>query len=230
MEQIEKNTVSSENQLKESEYVTFINQSGKGKRILFAGNSITRHGIKPEIGWYNDFGMAASSAENDYVHLLVSKFDKIFPDAAYCICQAALWETKYTEGESVLFEYENARSFNADIVVMRIIENCMTENFQSDVFYDEYVKLIKYLNPQDGKVVLTSGFWKHPGDGIIESVAKDFNYPFAYLGELGEDDGMKATGLFEHSGVAAHPCDEGMKKIAEIIYDLITQMQMSPAS
>ena len=34
MRQIDKNTVSSKGQLKESEFVTFINAEGKGKRIL----------------------------------------------------------------------------------------------------------------------------------------------------------------------------------------------------
>lgn len=221
MYQIEKNTVSSKNQLKESECVTFINPKGKGKRILFVGNSITRHGVKHDIGWHNDFGMAASCIENDYVHLLVSMLDKIYPDAVYCICQVALWEMKYKEGESVLSKYENAHSFSADIVVMRMIENCTIKDFDCEIFYNEYVKLISYLNPENRKVVLTSGFWKHPGDKVIEQVAKDFGYSFAYLGELGEDDNMKATGLFEHSGVAAHPGDVGMRAIAEAIYGLM---------
>lgn len=221
MNQIEKNTVSANNQLEETEYVTFINPNGKGKRILFVGNSITRHGFLPEIGWYNDFGMAASCIENDYVHILASKLDKIYPDAVYCVCQVALWETKYQEGESILFEYESAHNFDADIVVMRIIENCKTDDFDRNAFYKEYVKLIKYLNPKNGKVILTSGFWKHVGDEVIEKVAEDFNYPFAYLGELGENDKMKALGLFEHEGVAVHPGDEGMKEIANIIYNKI---------
>ena len=46
------------------------------------------------------------------------------------------------------------------------------------------------------------------------------------MGELGENDKMKASGLFEHEGVAVHPGDEGMKEIANIIYNKIVSNEM----
>ena len=69
MEQMDKNTVKSENQLNKMSHITFENETGKGARVLFVGNSITRHGVKADIGWFNDWGMAATSKENDYVHI-----------------------------------------------------------------------------------------------------------------------------------------------------------------
>jgi len=54
---------------------------------------------------------------------------------------------------------------------------------------------------------------------LIKRVAQKLNAPCIYLGDLGEMDEMKAVGLFEHSGVAAHPGDKGMSEIAKLILE-----------
>ena len=41
-------------------------------KILFLGNSITRHGPSQAVGWSGDWGMAASAREKDFVHLVTS--------------------------------------------------------------------------------------------------------------------------------------------------------------
>ena len=64
--QLEKNNVATSNQLKESGCVRFYNPRGTGKRILFAGNSMTLHGYRPQIGWYGQWGMAASAVPKWY--------------------------------------------------------------------------------------------------------------------------------------------------------------------
>lgn len=222
MRQIEKNTVSAKGQLQKSEFVAVINPEGTGKRIMFVGNSITRHGILPSIGWHNDWGMAASDIEKDYVHLIISEINKKCEDATFCICQAAEWEVHYKNGSEKLELYEEARNFQPDLIIMRIVENCKQEDFDHEAFSEEYEKLIDYLNPsKKADVILTSGFWKNVGDADIERIANKRGYCFEYLGELGEDDNMKAIGLFEHGGVANHPGDKGMQAIADRILDVI---------
>ncbi len=47
--ELRKNTVDSCKQLDDSSYIKFINYNGKGKRVMFVGNSITLHGINEGV-------------------------------------------------------------------------------------------------------------------------------------------------------------------------------------
>lgn len=220
--QMDKNTVSATDQLKQTGPVRFFNSEGKGKRVLFVGNSITLHSKKADIGWHGEWGMAASSIENDYVHRLMSATCEKSPDCAFCICQVAEWERQYKNGKSVNNLFENARNFNADIIVMRFVENCSKDGFDKQVFKTETINLLNYLNPSNtAKIILTTGFWHHPADEGITELAEELNMPLVKLGDLGEREEMKAIGLFEHSGVANHPGDLGMKNIADRIFEIL---------
>ena len=69
MKDLQENIVPSENQNK----TDYFSEGNGGLKILFVGNSISRHAPKPDMGWYGDWGMAASEAEKDYLHLIVAK-------------------------------------------------------------------------------------------------------------------------------------------------------------
>ena len=220
--EIGKNTVKAEKQLQENEFVSFVHPDKKGLRVMFLGNSITRHGPKPEIGWNHCHGMAASAKEKDYVHILMKKTEEKISDAAFCICQAAEWERRYREGAQTYPLFQNARDFSADVIVMRLIENCPTSDFDSAVFQKELWNFLSFLNPTGkAKIVLTTGFWKHPGDSAIRALAKEKALPLTELGDLGADPNMKAIGLFAHKGVANHPGDLGMEAIANRIFEIL---------
>ena len=217
--QMAKNTVDSKNQLKESQSVKFDNLDGGGVRIMLVGNSITLHGVNKKIGWHGEWGMAASAKEKDYVHRLESAVLKEHPDAEFCICQVASWERLYKDGaESIYHIFEPARAFCADIIVIRFIENCPRAEFDSEILQESLDKLIKHLDGAGGaRVIVTGGFWRHPGDAALREYADKNGHPFVYLSDLGEDDAMKAIGLFEHSCVANHPGDLGTQVIADRI-------------
>lgn len=217
--QMEKNTVAAREQLAGSETVFFENPQGKGIRIMFVGNSMTLHDVKEEIGWHHCWGMAASAREKDYVHCLMRSIRAADADAAFCICQVADWECQYKTGSELLETFEQARSFKADLIIARFIENCPKDDFAPDVFQKELEKLLQYLDGT-GKaaVILTTGFWRHPGDDSIRKLGHEKGWPVVELGDLGEDERMKAVGLFWHKGVANHPGDEGMAHIAKRIF------------
>lgn len=221
-EQLNKNNVSSYGQLSKSRYVKLYNPHGEGVRVMFVGNSITLHGPKADIGWLNNCGMAASSKEKDYVHLLMNKFSKKDSDASFCICQVAEWERNYKNGNTTYDLFEEARYFRADIIILRFIENCSANDFDNALFKKEFIEFSKFLNGSgNAKIIVTSGFWKHPGDEVLKEIAKEKCFAYVDISDLGERDDMKAIGLFAHSGVANHPGDKGMETIAERIWEKI---------
>lgn len=229
MAKIDENNVPAKGQLKKDNFVTFESPEKDGIRIMFVGNSITRHGVADQIGWHWDFGMAASAKEKDYVHLVIKEVQKTHPDAAFCLCQVAEWERNYKTDADVLPLFEEGRNFNADVIVMRIIENVTYTPEDKETFQGAYGRLMDYLNPKKkAKFLITTGFWKHKGDEAIREFAKKNGLLLQELGDLGEQDEMKALGRFEHHGVSVHPGDLGMEHIARRICDGLEQLQVLP--
>ncbi len=216
---IKDNTVSSANQLSADKHVTFYGNAQAKRRILIIGNSITRHGAKPQIGWHGDFGMAASSAEKDYVHLLRSRiFEE--EEAYVMVHQLAEWERECTDEKSLSL-CKVSRLFCPDLLIFRLGENISAPKEDAAAKLEKaFSNLISYIAPK--KVVFTTCFWKHGDvDEAIRTVAKRMDMPLAELGDLGDDDRYMAVGLFEHSGVAHHPGDLGMAAIADRIFEKI---------
>ncbi|MBO7342280.1 MAG: hypothetical protein J6U87_06320, partial [Clostridia bacterium] len=215
--QLAKNSVEAVGQLSDGE-LEGAERDGNGVRILFVGNSITLHGIREEVGWYHVWGMAASAEEKDYVHCLRRAVLAEDSAASFHICQVAAWERQYENGEALYPTYAAAREFAADIIVLRCIENCTHKDFDGALFTGQLASLIDYLDKEKkASLIVTTSFWPHPGDSALRDFAKTRGCPCIELGDLGTDDTMKAIGLFEHRGVANHPGDLGMQRIAERI-------------
>ena len=222
------NTVSSKDQLKESQYVTFENISGNndGIKIMFVGNSITRHAPKPDIGWFGDFGMAASAKEKDYVHIVISEVLNKHPNAKFCITQGAEWERDMM-GCDLEKHYSASRDFAPDIIIYRLGENIPNEGLTEKVYCDGIERLISFLTSEnpDAQIIYCTDFWFNKlKDETVVAYAQSKGKKAVFLGDLGDKDENKAIGLFEHPGVAAHPGDLGMKRIAERIIATIDEI------
>ena len=220
------NTVDAKNQLDVSNYISFINENGSGVRIMYAGNSITRHGVNEGIGWMHDFGMAASSIDKDYVHILTKRVLEKDENAAFCIAQCAAWERAFWKDE-IYDKFCVAKNFAPDILIYRLGENVLPDDFEKHDFKEGMRNLIKYLTAEnpDAKIIFTTNFWiKESVDNAVIEVASEYGKEAHDLGMLGENPEMKAIGLFAHSGVAAHPGDKGMQAIADVIWEELKDM------
>ena len=214
------NDVPAVGQLKGSDCISFETTENADIKLLFLGNSITRHGKAENLGWCGDWGMAASSKENDYVHKLISKFCQKGIKVSVCIANLSDWE-RTRNMDSLFTKYLSALRFNADYVIVRLGENACPDKYLSE-FELCYGELTDLFSRNGAKIVLTDLFWEYePFDNFVAELAKARGYAFAEIHDLGNDDEMKAIGKFSHNGVAVHPGDKGMAEIAERIFRVL---------
>ena len=208
------NTVPADDQMINSATVSHIGKKDASLKILVLGNSITRHGPKLDIGWPNDWGMAASCADKDYVHRLYLKLCENGTNALMRIRQASGWEISIRGRES-FDDFREDRDFGADIIVYRLGENVKREDYE--LYEDSVRKLLKYLSPSGGKMIFTTCFWENKElDPIAKKLSDEWGCHFVNTSHT--DEKMMALGLFEHAGVAGHPGDLGMEMIADKIF------------
>ena len=214
---IQDNTVSAFNQMVNSSELSFLGNENAKTKILVVGNSITRHGPLAEIGWNNDWGMAASAPEKDYVHRLYSKLVDNGQDVYMRIRQCAFWEVNFLK-EDILSYYMEERVFDADIVIVRLGENVPEVNRVH--FQAALKKFIEHICPT-GKAIYVTCFWPEKVvDGGFANLAKE-RAEICLDGFLSKDESNMAIGLFEHAGVAGHPSDKGMEAIADLIFSAL---------
>ena len=215
-----KNDVPAAGQVTGEESVFISAAAGAACKIAFFGNSITRHGRAERLGWYGDWGMAASAREKDYVHRLLSYMERGGRRVSYCVANLSEWE-RTRDGRLLAERYAAAFSFGADIAVLHLGENAQLAEHLA-AFSACYAALAARLRAGGAKVVLTDLFWEYePFDVFVKDLAEREGYMFVQLHDLGSRDDMKAIGTFTHAGVAAHPGDAGMEQIAARIYAAI---------
>ena len=154
MKDLQKNIVPAENQ-NIGDY--FPRGGGNGIRVLFVGNSITKHAPKPEIGWTRDCGMAASCLEKDYVHLTVEKIKQYDPQVNFSILQVANFERNF-ETFDIQKLYKPAIDYKADIIIMFFgtnVDKKYSEIENPEIkFGDKYEELRNALNSHGAATVI----------------------------------------------------------------------------
>ncbi|MBO5285768.1 MAG: hypothetical protein J6B16_02600 [Clostridia bacterium] len=215
MKDYQVNVVPSKNQNDKNVFI--FNEPDAKIKILFAGNSITKHAPKPEIGWVNDCGMAASSIEDDYLHQYIKLVKQRFNvNVSYAIAQVADYERTFLDTTPDLL-YKKAKDFNADIVICFYGAN-VPKTYDVDpnpikTFETAYKDMRDYLSNGRAKVYTSMGFYIRP---VLEkeklSVCKTTGDVYVDIDDIRSLD--EAHGLFNH------PSDLGMRLIAERFFDV----------
>ncbi len=190
-----------------------------GKRYLFVGNSVTKHGPKPDIGWNQDNGMAASDLDHDYVHILKKRILAREPDASIAILQVAFFERAFWEPD-ILDRCKDAIGYHADTIVLFFGANVPKDYDAGTLkpaisFGEAYEKLRAALAPDKTQTVIhLEGFYIRP---VLEAekkiVAEKYGDRFLPMDDIRARDDVR--GRFNH------PSDTGMLAIADRIWEAI---------
>ena len=223
MENLEKkNTVSSKNQV--SNRVFFEGDEKGTPRIMFVGNSITWHRPAPDIGWYGDWGMAATSRENDFVHLCMKMINEKYPNAYFCVVQAADWERGYNECKMEEI-FAEAGKFNPDVIITRLSENIQVDYLENNPLVPAMEKFHEFLSGEgEAKLIVTSNVFNNKlKDVYLKEYTEKAGVEYVYLNDYMKDKENLAN-EYEHEGVRIHPGDKGMKFIADRIMEKFNKL------
>jgi lysophospholipase L1-like esterase len=191
-------------------------------RVLVVGDSISRHGPAEYLGWNGDWGMAASSAVNDFAHRLQARLAAGQGKPVELRVEAVGGGT--VAGK--LAAAQELAALRAEVIVIQLGEN---DREPEDAFRNHYAALVELLrraNP--GARLVCTGVWSPP-DGrsgrndTIRAVCRQYGLPFADITAVCADPRNYGgtSGQWSHPGVCWHPGDGGMAGYAEAIFQAL---------
>lgn len=196
---------------------------GGYRKVLFLGNSITKHGPKADIDWSGNWGMAASAESKDYVHLVTKALaEKSGTQPEVMVKNIADFERAYA-GYDVAGKMKEAFEFGADLIILAIGENVPALKTADDKarFKTSVDQLLKGLKtPKQSTILVRSCFWADQAkDEVLKQACTEAGGIFVDIGSLGKDKDNYARSErpFKNPGVANHPGDKGMQAIAEAL-------------
>ena len=199
-------------------------------KLLVLGNSVALHGPAPQIGWTGNWGMAASSRDRDFAHVLHSQVCKATQgEPQLLVLNLADFERKQTD-----FDFEQGLkepiAFEADVVIVGVGANAPAlETPEAKQRYRAaFEQLLSRVKQTDSTTLLVRGeFWPDPAkEQIMREVCEKVGGTYVPLKDLNKDPANlgSADQKFEHAGVAGHPGDRGMKLIADELWKAIDKI------
>lgn len=190
------------------------------KKILFLGNSITKHGPKADIDWSGNWGMAASAEAKDYVHVFTATLaQKQGSTPTILVKNIADFERAH-QGYDFATKLKEASEFQADLIVLAIGENvpALKTPEEKAKLQEAVTKLLTELKGDRKPTILVrSGFWANAAkDEALHGASDAVGGIYVDISALAKDKSLygRAEREFKHAGVANHPGDKGMAAIA----------------
>lgn len=197
-------------------------QSHYGK-VLFLGNSITKHGPKADIDWSGNWGMAATAEAKDYVHLVTKALtDKAGAAPEVLVKNIADFERAYADYD-IATKLKEVVDFQADLIILAIGENVPGLKTPEDKtkLQSAVVKLLTAVKAgHQATVLVRSSFWASAAkDETLQQACAAVGGIYVNITSLSRDESLYARSErpFKHAGVANHPGDKGMAAIADAL-------------
>lgn len=210
--------------------VTYTYSPGQNVSYLAIGNSITRHGENEY--WWNEIGMAATSSDKDFVHLVRAGIESITGYATLSVTNFVAWELNTYDRVETYCLIDSYLDAQPDIISLQLSENVTDmSHFQSD--FEELIRYIQGKCP-NAQIIVIDDFW-YGGDksNLKKRAAENTGVQFVSLASIRNNAnyqcGMGSTvydaqgnpHTVEHEGVAMHPNDAGMQYIADGVLQYI---------
>ena len=176
--------------------------------------------------------MAASSQENDYVHLLVNKLRKSGQHVEYADINFFKWEIMDHDRDEVLPLLDDLLDKSYDYIIVQLGENISSvANLEGD-----FRSLLTYLQKsclKENILVCSSFFQKDDVDNIKRNVCSRGGEQYVSFEDIrciapyiaGDNIEIKLDNKIfhiNHAGVAIHPGDRGMEIYADRLFEAIT--------
>jgi alpha-galactosidase len=190
------------------------------RKVLFLGNSITKHGPKADIDWSGNWGMAASAEANDYVHLVTKALtEKAGTAPEVMVKNIADFERAYS-GYDMAAKMKDAIELKADLIFLAIGENVPELKTAEDKakWQASLTSLLRALKGgRQPTIIVRSCFWANAAkDEALQQACAAVGGVYVNIGSLSKDEANYARSErpYKHAGVANHPGDKGMAAIA----------------
>jgi alpha-galactosidase len=193
------------------------------KKVLFLGNSITKHGPKADIDWSGNWGMAASAEAKDYVHVFTKALSEKQGSTPEILVKNIADFERAHQGYDFAAKLKEAIDFQADLIVLAIGENvpALKSADEKTQLQADVMSLLKSLQGTRKPMILVrSCFWANAAkDEALRGACDAVNGIFCDISALSADKSLygRAEREFKHAGVANHPGDKGMAAIAEAL-------------